>query len=205
MAELSDPGNTGYGSNYVEESPYLVPRVEMSDPHRIALSLTGDNVIGQKSEGAGSGAQSPQGRAFRVQPSEIRAHQQKILDELSMQADAYESFRRLILNTEGWIFLVESPEQMDQAWRNEDDKIREGMRGRPWGDTPLEARFKDPNPSTTQATVDGQNALLRAVADSLTLVGNLVAALNNAAQNYVAADRAAFGSGDPNVEGLPRG
>ncbi|HWS33951.1 MAG TPA: hypothetical protein VN408_14560 [Actinoplanes sp.] len=210
MAELNDPGRTGYGDNYVTAAP-ATPTLAMADGYRDALSLTGENLIGQRPKEASEPdpvPTSPSSSYFEVRPSDIRAVEQTILTELRTQVDGFDTFRRLILNTEGWIFLVERPEQMDEDWRPKPKPTPSGNRDQYAPGLDLSSLhhkpFSDPDTTATQKIIDEQHALLRAVSGAYGLVGHWVAHLNNAAQNYVAADRAAFGTGTPNVEGLDR-
>ncbi|HWS33952.1 MAG TPA: hypothetical protein VN408_14565 [Actinoplanes sp.] len=206
MAELSDPGRTGYGDNYITASP-TTPTLAMADGYRDALSLTGENLIGQKPADGNSppGPSAPSSSFFEVKPSDIRAVEQTILTELRTQVDGFDKFRRLILNTEGWIFLVQEPGHMDAEYLGDTEITMEesinAVSGNIDTSEPHKA-FTDPDPASTQKIIDAQNSLLRAVGGTYALVGQWVAHLNNAAQNYVAADRAAFGNGSPNVEGL---
>jgi hypothetical protein len=52
--------------------------------------------------------------------------------------------------------------------------------------------YTDPDPASTQKIVDAQNSLVENLAEAYRLMGEVVAVLNNAAQNYVHADRAMF-------------
>ncbi|WFE48814.1 hypothetical protein [Micromonospora sp. WMMD1155] len=197
---LQDPGQTGYGDEYLTESDFKLPTVTVADgfdPDSLdmTLSLTGDNVIKLSDEAPGSGPEPdvPTTSYLRVRPSDIKDLEKTIMIELDRQVGDYPAFKDLILNTAGWIFLVSDPEEMKPYTATANGQ-EGGSYGAPYNPE-REAQFKDPNPESTQAVVDSQNALVRAVADAYQLVGQMTAVLNNAAQNYVHADKVVFEDG----------
>lgn len=199
MATLTDPGDTGAGDNYVTGSAYQVPDVAVVGGYATPHSLTGNDAdIIKLSDQGGSGgssdqAQVPTSSPFTVTPSDIRDVESAVQSELNTQVADYETFKKLIKDTEGWIFLVQTPAAMiphEQATPTGYTSLSSGYA--PDSVTP---DFTDPNPDQTQQIVDAQNSLLRTLADSYRLTGEMVALLNNAAQNYVHADKAVFDGG----------
>jgi hypothetical protein len=186
---LSDPGDTGAGSDYVKNSAYKVPEVAVQADFVTPPSLTGDVT---ESDGDGNQSDVPTASPFTVRPSDIRdLLESKILTELNTQVNEFDGFKKLIQDTEGWIFLVQDPTDMAATFHGSGyTSLSAGYNPNPWY-----SDFSDPHPDDTQAIVDSQNALLRAVADSYELVGQLVGVLNDAAQNYVHTDQAVFDQG----------
>jgi hypothetical protein len=200
---LSDPGSLpDGGSNYVTSSPNKVPDVKVNVDGGFAvgnldtrLSLTGDNIISLTDKPAQDSDQSdiPTASPFKVKPSDIKGLEKKILTELDSQVGEYESFKKLITDTEGWIFLVQNPGALvphEQATPTGYTSLSAG-----YAPPTTKANFTDPDPESTQKIVNSQNALVRALGDAYQLVGEMAAVLNNAAQNYVHADKATFGDG----------
>ena len=194
---LSDPGDTGSGSEYLKKSPNEVPTVAMVPGADTPPSLTGD--VDESGDG-GEQSDVPTASPFTVKPSDIRdLLETKILTELNTQVSDFESFKNLIMDTEGWIFLVSDPDDMAAHFHGSGyTSLSSG-----YNPNPTYSDFTDPDPDSTQAIVDSQNALLRGIADSYTLVGQMVDVLNNAAQNYVHADKAVFDQGS-NYDDYPR-
>lgn len=192
---LKDPGDTGAGDNYVKNSTYKLPNVAIEPGWDTPRSLTGDDTDRVMFPGNDDSKRPdvPTAAPFAVRPSDIRALESAIMSELDTQVAAYANFKKLIADTEGWIFLVQNPKSMipyKQAIPNGQTSLSAGYAGETY-----KADFTDPDPKTTQDIVDSQNALVRAVGDSYQLVGEMVALLNNAAQNYVQADKAVFDGG----------
>ena len=197
---LTDPGSVPEGGKtYVTNSAYKLPDVEVAEGFEAnnldtKLSLTGDNTIALSGEAPDPlkqhQADVPTASPFEVKPSDIKALTKTILTELDKQVDEYGSFKSLIQDTEGWIFLVQYPGALVPH-----EKAKPGSYYTPYGGTETKANFTDPDPAATQKIVDSQNALVRALGDAYHLVGEMAAVLNNAAQNYVHADKATFDDG----------
>jgi len=192
MATLTDPGGTGAGDNYVMDSAYKVPDVEIAPGWETPRSLTGDDTDRVNFSGSDNSKPPdvPTAAPFTVRPSDIRALESSIMSELDTQVAAFANFKKLIADTEGWIFLVQDPKSMIPYEQANPTSYSSQYAGESY-----RADFTDPDPETTQKIVDSQNALVRAVGDSYQMVGEMVAMLNNAAQNYVQADKAVFDSG----------
>lgn len=197
---LTDPGSLpDGGSTYVTGSTYKVPEVKVNVQDGFEttnldtrLSLTGDNTIALSGDAAQDQHESdvPTASAFKVKPSDIKGLEKKILTELNKQVDEYDSFKSLIADTEGWIFLVQDPAMLVPH-----EQAKPGSYYSPYSGTEIVADFTDKDPASTQKIVDSQNALVRSLGDTYQLVGEMAAVLNNAAQNYVSADKATFGDG----------
>jgi hypothetical protein len=197
---LTDPGSLPEGgSNYVTGSAYALPIVKVGDGFDTdnldtKLSLTGDNTIAL-SDGTSDTLNQhqsdvPTSSPFRVKPSDIKGLEKKILTELDSQVAEYDTFKKLISDTEGWIFVVQNPASLVPY-----EQAKPGGVYSPWSGTETKADYTDPDPASTQKIVDSQNALVRALGDTYQLVGEMAAVLNNAAQYYVRADKATFGDG----------
>jgi hypothetical protein len=195
---LTDPGSLPEGgSSYVTGSTYKVPDVEVAAGFETGnldttLSLTGDKTIKLSDGDSGDQHQGdvPTASPFKVKPSDIKALEKKILTELDTQVGEYASFKQLITDTEGWIFLVQTPGALVPY-----SQATPGGYYSQYSPPTTKADFTDPDPASTQKIVDSQNALVRALGDAYQLVGEMAAVLNNAAQNYVHADKATFGDG----------
>jgi len=209
MATLTDPGDTGAGDEYVKNSTNQFPDVAVKPGYDTPRSLTGDDADriffpNPNGDGNPKPPDVPTASPFTVKPSDIRYLEQSIMSELDTQVAAYPAFKKLIADTEGWIFLVQDPKYMIPYEQANPTSYTSQYAGESY-----KADFTDPDPASTQKFVDSQNALVRALADSYRLVGELVALLNNAAQNYVEADKAIFDAGssydDYTTRNLPHG
>jgi len=197
---LSDPGSLPEGgATYVNNSTFKLPTVAVPDEFASSkldtrLSLTGDNDIKLSGDAPDPldqhQADVPTASPFKVKPSDIKALVKKILNEVDTQVGEYESFKSLIRDTEGWIFLVQNPADLVAH-----EQARPGGYYSPYSGTEWKANYTDPDPDSTQKIVDSQNALVRALGDAYQLVGEMAAVLNNAAQNYVHGDKAVFEDG----------
>lgn len=205
---LTDPGSLPQGgSTYVTNSPNKLPDVQVNTTDGFAtsnldtrLSLTGDNTIVLSSLPTDKldqhQADVPTASPFKVKPSDIKGLEKKILTELNTQVAEYDAFKKLITDTEGWIFLVQNPAALVPY-----EQAKPGGYYDRYSGTETKADFTDPDPASTQKIVNSQNALVRALGDTYQLVGEMAAVLNNAAQNYVHADKATFGDGT-NIDDL---
>ncbi|GAA5179173.1 hypothetical protein GCM10023322_08370 [Rugosimonospora acidiphila] len=205
MATLSDPGKDGQVNDYATSVDYKLPTVTVEKGYSTPLSLTGDKdaiiVLSDKQDdGGGSQADVPTASWFTVTPSDIKALEKKIMDELNTQVDEFASFKALIADTEDWIFLVQTPYDLiphEQATPTGYTSLSAGYT--PDSDRP---NFTDPNPDDTKKIVNTQNSMVQMVAESYRLMGEVVALFNNAAQQYVGADKAVFNDG-MNFDDLP--
>jgi hypothetical protein len=201
---LQDPGATEAGQTYLTNSQYKLPTVEVAkgfekDKLDQTLSLTGEKdkfieLSGQAPDPLKQHqADVPTASPFKVRPSDIKGLEKTILTELDRQVGEYEAFKKLMVDTEGWIFLVQKPGALiphNQATPNGYTSLSAGYIPDHYG-----ADYTDPDPARTQQIVDSQNALVRAVGDAYHLVGEMAAILNNAAQRYVQADKSTFEDG----------
>ena len=207
---LNDPGSipTG-GSGYVSTADsrgWKMPDVAVNDGFASGsldstLSLTGDKQIKltDKSQDPLDDHQAdvPTASPFKVKPSELKTVEKNILSELDTLVDGYPAFKKLIQDTEGWIFLVQNPGSLVPY-----EQARPGGYYSQYSGTETKANYTDPDPESTQRIVDSQNALVRALGDTYQLVGEMAAVLNNAAQNYVKGDKVVWDDGT-NVDEHP--
>jgi hypothetical protein len=198
---LTDPGSLpSGGASFVTSSPQKLPELEVKPVFEVGnldttLSLTGTNMI-KLGDGSNDGYQSdiPRASPFKVRPSDIKGLEKSILTELDNQVEKYDSFKSLITNTEGWIFLAKDSDSVTTTMY---PKVTPNPDGSSTVTSPV-----DLDMSSTQAIIDSQNALVRALGDTYHLVGDMAAVLNNAAQSYVSADKATFGVDGTNVDNI---
>ncbi len=202
---LNDPGSVPEGGKtYVDSSPNKLPTVAVASGFETAnldtaFTLTGDNTIklSDATPSDNQGSDVPTASPFKVKPSDIKGLEKTIMTELDKQVGEFDSFKKLIQDTEGWIFLVANPGDLVAH-----EQAKPGGYYSQYSGTEWKANYTDPNPQSTQSIVDSQNALVRAVGDAYQLVGEMTALLNNAAQNYVHADKAVFADGT-NIDDFP--
>jgi hypothetical protein len=207
---LQDPGPTEAGKTYIDNSAYKLPTVSVAPGFEVdnldnRLSLTGgdDKMIKLSDQGADPLKQHqgdvPTSSPFKVRPSDIKGLEKKIMTELDKQVGEYPAFKQLILDTEGWIFLVQAPGALIPHQQSSGPTSYYSPYNPNGG---FSANYTDPDPGATQKIVDSQNALVRAVGDAYQLVGEMCAVLNNGAQNYVHADKVVFEDGK-NIDDFP--
>jgi hypothetical protein len=202
---LTDPGSVPEGGKtYVDNSTNKLPTVAVATGFETAnldtaFTLTGDNTIklSDSTPADSQGSDVPTASPFKVKPSDIKGLEKTIMTELDKQVGEFDGFKKLIQDTEGWIFLVQNPADLV-----EHEEAKPGGYYSPYSGTEWKANYTDPDPKSTQNIVDSQNALVRAVGDAYRLVGEMTALLNNAAQNYVHADKAVFADGT-NIDDFP--
>lgn len=164
---------------WVTKSEYQVPDLAIASGWATAHSITGKDVIGSDGAKSSDGADLPEPTSiFSVTPGTIKEAEDTILKEVGTQIDNFESFKKKVWARGGWVFITDNP----------NDPMPHDMMG-------------NAIPGQARDLVDGQNQLLRTVADSIELVGQFVARLNNAAQFYAEADIQSFGdAGVPDID-----
>src|SRR5262249_24416989 len=134
---------------------------------------------------------------FAVSTGGIKDAEDQLILSGKWNVEKFEAFKKKVLEEEKWVSLVSDPKDMEPYYHSphgDTGKDRDnGVIGGTYAD------FTDPDPETTQKTIDSQHGLLRAVGDAYEGIGHYIAMLNNAAQMYALADENSYVPEDSTV------
>jgi hypothetical protein len=141
-------------------------------------------------KGTGSGNPTAPGcPPFTVSPGQIEAAENALLQAVTQPINTYNILNEYVQSTKSWIFLVGSPDATlpSSSAAVQAYTAQNGMLIYPPGNP-------DNYPTLSDATTLAQQEVqaLRGAADAITLVGQLIAALNDAAQSYASTDLNCF-------------
>ncbi|WP_432992175.1 hypothetical protein [Dactylosporangium sp. CA-233914] len=172
---------------------YPVPPVlNLIWPTRPDLALSGGT-------GESGRADPPERAAYRIGPGSILASEQDLLNQIGGVVQRYEEFRLSMAARQKWIWVVTDPSvdaSIPTPETAEEAHARENGNSMTPGSSNFQGKGAQPEGNRywglSQEQVDdinrGMDSLLLLVADRIHLVGNFIAALNEAAQAYANAD-----------------
>jgi hypothetical protein len=146
--------------------------------------LWGPSITGNPRGTDGNGdttqvSQPPNHPAYLVSPGSIGYAGTEILIGTEQNIGVYDDLKSTVANTKGWIF-----------WAPNSDPQRTGGTGSHAYGHKNSGPIPDPDPEMTAKLGAIEDNLLLEIADAITLAGQFVDVLNNAAQFYTQADKA---------------
>ena len=165
--------------------PTDVPTPTLNQIWSTAPKIPGDMVGASNSSDGSSGNKNqppPAHQPFGVYTGQIEDLENTLLSATQTRVDNYNNLKDYANSTKSWIFTM--PGQTYTIHKSVPQGARPG--GAP-NTVPVQSST-DPNPDTTSQMSDISDNLLKGVADTLELVGQYIALLDNAAQIYGKAD-----------------
>ncbi|GLZ01018.1 hypothetical protein [Actinoplanes sp. NBRC 103695] len=128
---------------------------------------------------------------FKANVAEIFDFENTILKATNQAIDDFEKFKNERLENETWIFFAKNKEGTIPYYHsglggNQSDQDNTALPEGTYADV------IDPDPAKTTDLIQTQNALMQAIGGAIERVGQYAGKLNDAAQLYAGADRAAW-------------
>jgi hypothetical protein len=159
-----------------EQPPDVTPPDLTENWHLFGPPMSGTPRGTPPGASTGTASAPPPVRAYEVSPGSLEAASEAILRATHAAVGAYDDVKNYVNTNKGWVFDVANP------------TVLTNTQYVPYQDTAYPVPPWDPHADWTQQwTVQSDNLLL-AVANTITLAGQFLDAVNNAGQFYTKAD-----------------